>query len=364
MVGNFAGESRMSGGELIGDIAQGALTARAVEPSHGEGEADGHSNESVCLNCTATLAGSHCHECGQAAHVHKTLAAFFHDLLHGVFHFEGKIWRTLPLLAWQPGRLTREYIDGRRASYVSPIALFLFVVFLTFALFNLSGNPLNLSNSDVSIKAGAKQAEADTLGTIAGLEGELAEARTSGEQTGALEGQLVGARAALEQIRATKSGELPDKIARADDPAEQGIADRANAVWKKARKNPELAIFKLQSSAYKFSWLLIPISVPFVWLLFPFRRRFHLYDHTVFVTYSLSFMMLLLSVASLAAMGNIPAVPGLLALYAPLHMYRQLRGTYETSRRGAFGRTLALLVFAAIALSLFALSILALTVTG
>ena len=39
--------------------------------------------------------------CGQAAHIHKTLGAFFNDLLHGVFHFEGKIWRTLPLLAWQ-----------------------------------------------------------------------------------------------------------------------------------------------------------------------------------------------------------------------------------------------------------------------
>lgn len=70
--------------------------------------------------------------------MHRTLGAFFHDLLHGVFHFEGKIWRTLPLLAWNPGRLTREYIDGRRASYVSPIALFLFSVFLMFAMLILA----------------------------------------------------------------------------------------------------------------------------------------------------------------------------------------------------------------------------------
>ena len=33
--------------------------------------------------------------------MHRTLGAFFHDLLHGVFHFEGRIWRTLPLLAWR-----------------------------------------------------------------------------------------------------------------------------------------------------------------------------------------------------------------------------------------------------------------------
>ena len=360
----------MSGGELIGDIAQGTLIARALEPAHGEGGdkpgkgGDGHSHKSACLNCGTPLVGSHCHNCGQVAHVHKTIAAFFHDLLHGVFHFEGKIWRTLPLLAWKPGKLTREYIDGRRASYVSPIALFLFAAFLTFALFNLSSNSANLNTDNLALQVGAEQAEISTQANIARLEGELAKAEAAGEQTGALEGQLAGARAALEGIRTSKAGKLPDKIATADGPAEQNIADRANAVWQKATENPELALFKLQSSAYKYSWLLIPISVPFVWLLFPFRRRFHLYDHTVFVTYSLCFMLLLLSAASLAAMWNIAAVSGLLILYAPFHMYRQLRGTYETTRSGALWRMVVLSIFAAIALTLFAVSILALSVTG
>ena len=86
----------MSHAEGVAEIAQGALTARAVEPAHGEADA-GHTHESACLNCATPLVGAHCHACGQAAHVHRTLAAFFHDLLHGVFHFEGKIWRTLPM---------------------------------------------------------------------------------------------------------------------------------------------------------------------------------------------------------------------------------------------------------------------------
>ena len=55
-----------NGGEIIGDIAQGALTARAVEPSHGEGS-DGHTAEAACLNCGTVLIGSHCHACGQAS---------------------------------------------------------------------------------------------------------------------------------------------------------------------------------------------------------------------------------------------------------------------------------------------------------
>lgn len=34
-----------------------------------------------------------------------------HNILHGVFHFEGKIWRTIPELCFRPGRLIRRYID-------------------------------------------------------------------------------------------------------------------------------------------------------------------------------------------------------------------------------------------------------------
>jgi hypothetical protein len=75
-------------------------------------------------------------------HVHRTLGAFWHDVAHGVLHFEGKIWHTLPLLAWRPGDLTRRYIRGQRARFVSPIALFLFSLFLMFALFNTVGAPL------------------------------------------------------------------------------------------------------------------------------------------------------------------------------------------------------------------------------
>lgn len=65
------------------------------------------------------------------------------------------------------------------------------------------------------------------------------------------------------------------------------------------RANPQLAVYKAQTNAYKYSWMLIPLSVPFVWLLFPFSRRFGVYDHTVFATYSITFMIALVAFASL-----------------------------------------------------------------
>ena len=83
----------------LADIGTGAAVAGAIERERGG--SGGHTREGACLNCGAELVGPHCHACGQRAHVHRTLAAFFHDLLHGVLHFEGKTWRTIPMLAWK-----------------------------------------------------------------------------------------------------------------------------------------------------------------------------------------------------------------------------------------------------------------------
>ena len=348
-------------GQFIGDIAAGALMARATEPVHGEA-ADGHNHEAACLNCGAGLLGNHCHRCGQAAHVHRTIAAFFHDLVHGVFHFEGKIWRTLPMLAWHPGRLTREYIDGRRASYVSPIALFLFVVFLTFALFNLAGDPIHFDkDKNAVVGAAGTTAEGEAVKHVAGLKAELAAAEQAGQPSAAIAGELVGAEAALEGIR-TGNANQP-QVVKGDGPGGDAAASLLNKAWDEAKANPDLALYKIQSGAYKYSWLLIPLSVPFVWLLFPFSRRFRLYDHTVFVTYSLCFMLMVLAaITAINVWTSLGALIAVLMLYVPFHMHRQLRETYGLTRAGALWRTMALGFFAMIALTLFAMAVLGLSI--
>ena len=107
-------------GESIGTAVEGGLFARAVSAGSRANAASGqpldrgHFAESACLNCQTPLQGPHCHQCGQQAHLHRTLGAFLHDLLHGALHFEGKTWATLPMLAVKPGELTRRYIEGER----------------------------------------------------------------------------------------------------------------------------------------------------------------------------------------------------------------------------------------------------------
>lgn len=114
-------------------------------------------------------------------------------------------------------------------------------------------------------------------------------------------------------------------------------------------------LYKLQANGYKFSWALIPLSIPFVWLLFLWRRQFKAYDHAVFVTYSLAFMSLLFIVLSMI---NVLGLSGalvlvLLLLVPPVHIYKHLRHGYGLSRVSAIWRLCALILFILMVLVLF-----------
>ena len=332
--------------EALGDAATGAIVGRAAEPTAGEGD-DGHTHETDCLNCGTRLVGDHCHACGQHAHVHRTLTAFFHDFVHGVMHFEGKIWRTLPLLAWRPGVLTRRYIDGQRASFVSPIALFLFSVFLMFATVAVLGD--GLGDFAKAAKADmAEELQADKA-RLATAQKQRSEATAAGQPTAKIDERIAGLRRGIGAKEAVSQGDFSKSTAQVSGDVPGWLGDTIG----KAAKNPELVAYKLKTNAYKFSWLIIPLSVPFVWLLFPFSRRFRIYDHTVFVTYSLCFMTLLAVTGLIFQSIGLAAFAGVLWLIPPFHMYRQLKGAYGLGRWGALWRAVLLTLFATIVIGLF-----------
>ena len=79
-----------------------------------------------CYNCGIRLAGTFCANCGQKAQaLDPSLAHLLHDLTHELLHFDGKIFKSVWTLVARPGVLTREYFEGRRARWVSPIRLYL-----------------------------------------------------------------------------------------------------------------------------------------------------------------------------------------------------------------------------------------------
>lgn len=356
--------------DAIGTMAEGGLWARAAEPNAGEHSAGGRG---TCLNCGTVLTGPHCHQCGQAAHVHRSIAAFWHDILHGVLHFDGKFWNTLPLLVWKPGDLTRRYVHGERAKFISPMALFLFSIFMMFAIFSYVGSPdftesgenASTETNDFQINGwrDGMQLEMGKLERqLAKKNTELAKLSSSSDRRGPLQTEISDLKGEINALSYATTGKARYPSDRSAKPEEvlskitSGKGLNANTGWKsfdawlnkvaaKANKNPELLLYKLQSNGYKFAWLLIPLSIPFVWLATIGKRGHRFYDHAVFTTYSIAFMSLLFIVVTLSVKFNI--LPGLIVtaalFYAPFHMYRQLRHAYGTSRIGGIFRLSLLL---------------------
>ncbi len=411
--------------EAAGALATAGLAAGAIEGREAHGAGEG-----ACLNCGAALAGAYCSQCGQSAHPHRSLFHLFEEVLHGLFHFDTKAWRTLPLLAFRPGTLTRGYIYGKRARYISPLALFLFTIFFMFFVFAfVDVNILNVNVTPDDARAELTQAREE----LAQAEREFTRAQTQSpdQYTGDLDVRLAQQAVALaraeverrERFLARAETQAADPVvidaptaseaqgagnAEAGSsppptPADVSVAVAGNDVveadltdgegtWQEALsqaarngdisvgtpfpelnerilhsfENPDLALYKVQQAAYKFSFLLVPISLPFVWLLFFWKRGVTLYDHTVFVLYSLAFASLVFVVIAVANgvtrlewLGQM-----LFGLGMPLHMYFHLKGAYALGWFSAIWRTSLLAMFAFIALSVFTLVIFALGLGG
>jgi hypothetical protein len=341
----------MSGlGEGIGAAIEGGLLARAVEPRAGEVGSHSSASSVTCANCGATYQGHFCPECGQKAHIHRSLAAIGHDIMHGVLHLDGKLWETLPLLTFKPGDLTRRYIAGERAKFVSPMAMFLFTVFAMFAVFQMVGigAPTDLAN-DLFGSDGDNPVQTEVRSQMEALEKERSTLPAKSPRRAEIDNELKGLN--LVFAKAGSPSDKADKVVSVNT----GMPWFDKVLLEKWKKNPGLMLYKLQANGYKFSWLLIPLSVPFLWAMFLWRRQFKAYDHAVFVTYSLSFMSLLFIVMSI--LSTIPDGGGWSAMLffvaAPLHLYKQLRQAYGLSRFSAFWRFCVLIFCMQIVVLLF-----------
>ena len=101
---------------------------------------DHHAAAGDCPNCSASVAGNYCHQCGQETVLHPpSTREFLHEFIGHYVALEGKLWKTLGLLLLRPGRLTLEYMAGRRVRYVQPLRVYLTFSLIFFALFKFMG---------------------------------------------------------------------------------------------------------------------------------------------------------------------------------------------------------------------------------
>jgi len=109
-----------------------------------------------CANCDAWVTGAFCSACGQGAREGgRSFAAQVHELLGSFFAFDGRVWRSFVPLFFRPGALTRAWIEGKRASFVPPLRLFLFFSILLFLVIQCKTPTTGLLMPDEAPAAGA-----------------------------------------------------------------------------------------------------------------------------------------------------------------------------------------------------------------
>jgi hypothetical protein len=133
-----------------------------------------------CLNCGTELRGPFCYYCGQPdKNFMRMFPVLVRDLITDLLDLDSRFFRTLKPLLFQPGKLTRDYLDGQRFRYTPPLRLY---IFSSMAFFILAAM---LAGSGITITSG----EPETLDAINII------------KSGSDEEELAQAREALDRIQ-------------------------------------------------------------------------------------------------------------------------------------------------------------------
>lgn len=109
-----------------------------------------------CDNCGARVPDKYCGNCGQRLEPPlQSLWHFMQIAAEDMTHADSRVWRTLAALLFKPGFLTRQFLDGRRASYLPPVRLYLVLSVVCFLWFSATHEKLQVVQLDAPSRSGS-----------------------------------------------------------------------------------------------------------------------------------------------------------------------------------------------------------------
>ena len=302
--------------EIIGAGAIGALLHRKAR----HGPAPG----AVCANCGAELAGPYCHVCGQDADDHhRSIAHLAWEGVEGLTHLDGRLAQTVPLLLFQPGRLARDHLEGRRARHVPPFRLFLIslliFMFVLESLFHQATLKGAHPTEGGSAIASVETSHANVVFATPQQARAMVKAQTGGAPTN--------------PVPAANTKPAADA-----DSADVDLTDAkghrsALGVWlrshiKRAVANKDYYTMVLFTWAHRLAILLLPILAGLLAVVYVRRRQFFVYDHLIVAMQFLSFEFLIFAVAWLIPEPALGWALLIATLWTPVNLFMILRGAY------------------------------------
>ncbi len=297
-----------------------------------------------CLNCGTSLGGQYCGNCGQRARSRLiSLWELIREAFGDLFELDSRLWHTLVPLIIRPGKLTRDYLLGRRARFMPPFRTYLVlsVVFFLVAFFdpreefNVLFEPAAESTEEA--EAAGQSAEEIRQGILADLaeDGIIAGDEALHDDPDDSDGVSFnisddesGVNCNLEDL---ESADMPDWLANRMTPerlqlvCERVIADDGRAMSEKLRDNVPATLF-----------FLLPLMALILKIMYPLSKRYYV-EHLLFVVHNHAFVFLILTlqilfarIASLASISEkvIDIVLIGAAIYIPVYLFRSMQRVY------------------------------------
>lgn len=230
--------------------------------------------DKTCLNCRHVVENRFCPNCGQEnIDTRKTFYQLFVHFFEDLTHYENAFWKTIKNLLLKPSTLTKEYLSGKRLSYLAPVRLYIFISLITFFLISV------FSSQDFGIK-NVGETESKTA---------FQEIKESGNS-------IFGYHS-TKQLDSIQHGSKTEKLT----PFQYWITKKVFVVFE---NNTQEEIIKKFTKSYihnfpKLLFLNMPIFAFFLWLIHN-KKRWYYFDHGIFTLHYFSFLLLIVLILFLS----------------------------------------------------------------
>ena len=295
----------------------------------------------TCLNCGAPVRTKYCGECGQEAKPPVlSFRELFSSTIDNYLSLDSKLLRSLRPLFFRPGKLSEEYVRGRRESYVSPIRLYLVSTLLFFlvAAFAVDRSETGFLTIDSKTRPPAEADRSETgFLRIKSTPPPSTEADADSPVDDAVPDSLAGTASSTDSVVTSEPTTVDPDPAGADS---SGRATERSFAQKLFETDPQVisAVFLRQLPRVLF--VLLPVFALLLKLIYIRRKRFYI-EHLVFALHTHALIFL---IATPAALIQTDIAGAALAILSLLYLYVSMKRFYSQGWFKTFLKSALLLV--------------------
>jgi len=251
--------------------------------------------EKNCLNCGTTVIGKYCHVCGQEnaepkESVWQLASHFFNDMTH----FDGKVFTSMKKLILKPGFLSREYVRGKRATYLNPVRMYFFTSFVFFLIFF---SLYKLDENSLNIKVNKENFENLDSSELKVLSSEINNGKPlTKEELGKNINSGGISFGTVEYTSKKQYDSLLKKGAKKDNWLAKMITYKSIELNEKYHNNRKLIAVnlfgKMQHAIPQMLFILLPLFALFLKLLYVRHKDFYYTDHAIFTIHFYIFIFI------------------------------------------------------------------------